>query len=897
MASFNPDTGVSAVQAQDMTGASKGTGPNRAFEALFSGLGDTLEAGVQTADNYIKNTIEDDARYGFEALNQENNLTADTVPSELTQSSDGLQRLALAHQQGKVTQEYYYQRLASTAKGLRAKYPGYEKEVDDIIMNVTGTRPANAFRDALFANIESTNRALQSSQDNFDKWVLADNNIGVVQMAFPDYFEQPGKYSPEEVKAGVAKIKGQQETWTFQKSQMEGNKAFADQAINERMNQFTSSLLEGQSRALGMSGAQFMQKLNDYSAKGGMAPEEKAAFTNQYAQFLAAAQAAVIKETSDPVFQKLYSPQEMAERRTAALAPLQQIGELIKNDQYDAAAQTIARMTYQQNRAIESIIKADPNMLAVTAAAKISPSLGDWFLTESISATGNAGDYFEKVAVSDLMKAIVLGEDTLPEATQRIMDNKMSTSKDKNRQAGAIVTQFTTMLKSGKATPEELASVVKQNYTTGEKDVFSMVDSSVDEKGNSQYLRLYNEMFNPEITASVKKSADPDALRAYTDAAVDKFQMIPEFRKAAADLGENIDYGKFLRARYDEGSNRLILEADQGAISNLGYFTKTDNKHFVNRAVKAKDALNQALSVIAPIIEANGGNETDGIQEIIKNMAIDLEPQDRGGFFSWLNTQMDAILAGPDPAAQLKSGGGMVGDESKMGKAIRDRAAAAEAAKAPEGQWTPISSEDAPLENSAVDSSPLVFLTPQNVEATGDAAGMLNLLGRTEGTDKGRGYNETLGYGAYTGGDLDLTGMTLNEVDDIQSDMLKHPNNTWNSSAIGRYQIVRTTLRSLKKELGLTGDEIFSPQLQDQLAQALLERRGYSRWKAGEISTKAFLNNLAKEWASLPTAKGRGYYSGQRAAAKPSEVASALGIQTGPESAYVDPMVNAVNSK
>lgn len=33
---------------------------------------------------------------------------------------------------------------------------------------------------------------------------------------------------------------------------------------------------------------------------------------------------------------------------------------------------------------------------------------------------------------------------------------------------------------------------------------------------------------------------------------------------------------------------------------------------------------------------------------------------------------------------------------------------------------------------------------------------MLDLIGFTEGTDKGDGYNETLAYGAYTGGNVNL---------------------------------------------------------------------------------------------------------------------------------------------
>jgi hypothetical protein len=62
---------------------------------------------------------------------------------------------------------------------------------------------------------------------------------------------------------------------------------------------------------------------------------------------------------------------------------------------------------------------------------------------------------------------------------------------------------------------------------------------------------------------------------------------------------------------------------------------------------------------------------------------------------------------------------------------------------------------------------------------------LLDLIGFTEGTDKGRGYNETLAYGALTGGPVDLVGMTLDQVDALQTRMLAHPDNRWNSSAAG----------------------------------------------------------------------------------------------------------------
>lgn len=108
--------------------------------------------------------------------------------------------------------------------------------------------------------------------------------------------------------------------------------------------------------------------------------------------------------------------------------------------------------------------------------------------------------------------------------------------------------------------------------------------------------------------------------------------------------------------------------------------------------------------------------------------------------------------------------------------------------------------------------------------------GMRNFIAWLEGTAVGshpraKGYNTTLDYDRYTG-PQNLVGMTLNEVQALQRQMLAHPDNPHNSSAVGMYQIVGTTLRGLIREMGLTGNELFSAKLQDQMADRLIARRG-----------------------------------------------------------------------
>lgn len=177
---------------------------------------------------------------------------------------------------------------------------------------------------------------------------------------------------------------------------------------------------------------------------------------------------------------------------------------------------------------------------------------------------------------------------------------------------------------------------------------------------------------------------------------------------------------------------------------------------------------------------------------------------------------------------------------------------------------------------------------------------MLDLLGRSEGTDKGRGYNETLAYGAFTGGPVELVKMTLDQVNALQMRMLSHKSNKHNSSAAGRYQIVRRTLISIREKLNLGGGALFDAEMQDRLACYLLGLRGIDKWLAGRLSTDTLLTNLAQEWASLPTPSGAGYYGNQRASVSVSDVKAALAevrrrhLEGQPETAVIEkPVVPA----
>ena len=112
---------------------------------------------------------------------------------------------------------------------------------------------------------------------------------------------------------------------------------------------------------------------------------------------------------------------------------------------------------------------------------------------------------------------------------------------------------------------------------------------------------------------------------------------------------------------------------------------------------------------------------------------------------------------------------------------------------------------------------------------------------------------------------------TLAQIDQYQTDRIRAG---FKSSAIGRYQFIRSTLREVVVLSGLPGTIRFSPDVQDYLIiLRLKDLRKLDQWKSGSISDLDFQLELAREFASVPVpynvqgengfvSKGQSYYSG-----------------------------------
>lgn len=158
-------------------------------------------------------------------------------------------------------------------------------------------------------------------------------------------------------------------------------------------------------------------------------------------------------------------------------------------------------------------------------------------------------------------------------------------------------------------------------------------------------------------------------------------------------------------------------------------------------------------------------------------------------------------------------------------------------------------------------TSPTTGATPAGGQDTAGATAptsdlvpkLLDFIGKIESRNN---YNVLVG--GKTKSDPALTDMTVAQVQEFQSKMLGMGRE---STAVGKYQIIRKTLAGLIEEGVVKPSDKFDAATQDKLAIALLERRGLRDYQSGKIKPNTFADNLAMEWASLPMSNNRSYYA------------------------------------
>ena len=130
------------------------------------------------------------------------------------------------------------------------------------------------------------------------------------------------------------------------------------------------------------------------------------------------------------------------------------------------------------------------------------------------------------------------------------------------------------------------------------------------------------------------------------------------------------------------------------------------------------------------------------------------------------------------------------------------------------------------------------------------------------GNDYGAMYSRD--QEGFERGDEDITKMTINEVDKLQTDYLNYQTSIGRedgdrSAAMGAYQMLEP--KKVAELMGLDPETtIFDKETQDKMSEYFLNYSGLKEFQAGEITAEEFNNRLAEQFASIKTTDGKGVY-------------------------------------
>jgi len=116
----------------------------------------------------------------------------------------------------------------------------------------------------------------------------------------------------------------------------------------------------------------------------------------------------------------------------------------------------------------------------------------------------------------------------------------------------------------------------------------------------------------------------------------------------------------------------------------------------------------------------------------------------------------------------------------------------------------------------------------------------------------------------FSRGDEDITKMTINEVDGLQTDYLNYQTSIGRedsnrSAAMGAYQMLNP--KKVAELMGIDPETtVFDKDTQDQMSEYFLNYSGLKEFQAGEITAEEFNNRLAEQFASIETSSGKGVY-------------------------------------
>ena len=771
----------------DRSGQYKG----QAAGSILSGIGGAVQTALAGADEVVKQKIYNEVDGGTDAVQSLFGVDDATAaeggtinPVELNNAKNNLSRLQNAYINGDIKPSHYFAKLNVMTKSLKARYPGYEREVDQTISAITGTNPANS----LMSSLEQEAKAEAAARDaSASKWFNYEVvNQEFIERSFPGYFNLPEDQRPSQsdVMAGVARLKASDSRLQSQSLQLEVDakngqvdeknlfKAAADIASTT-----VEQTLSGGFSTMGKNYGEIVKTIQSMQNNPANAtPEALQEMQMGTANLILTVTSNLQSQLSTGVYAQMPNDKRK-EIIEAAVAPLKTLSDALNNEDYGLVQVHAALVEATKNQNMAEAVKTGKidSGNVIQNIITIKDLTGPDGFPVWLASEGNLTAMQEAITLITKSNAAM--------GTGETVNSDIDRYSSVDSAAGRfILNSVLGSIPAVKLNAGMTASIV--GY------LFGNSPETIDKFKPSQRPDVFQSMFGPRTMEGLTdlKKTDPTAFAFVKKQAADAFAATS--RPIIAEINEYPQaYADLIEVTFDPNTGQLNVRPNgsylqqTSPISGMAGPDPVATDTALQEMIRNYQELNKLLFTMKGVVEADGGDFAASADILLQSMGVKyrnpLSPDER------------------DERPDL----------SKI--------------ELPQG-----------------DDSALSFLSfVQSIEAPA-------------------GYNQI--YNDKAGVDeLPLDQMTIDEVIASQKTRGKERG----SSATGGLQIMQGTLEDAKKALGLTGHEYFDQETQTAIGQWLLERRGLSDFRAGKISNEKFANNLAMEWAALPLASGKSYYS------------------------------------
>ncbi len=829
MAEFNPR--IQDVSA-DYTNESRGfTSKGEALGKLFGNAADIVGVGIDAKDKANQMTTEKLLTEGVDKeVNQwlpgSDKVSMDSTPDELKSFGEKIALTRRAYLNGNLTESNFQFKIDSLAKQVRAKYPGYRDVIDSQLSQVLGRNTANQLREEL---VRQWSREQSTEDEAKNRWETREAQYRKDGKLPIDYDQRAatGKpYSQEETNAYAGSLYRQEANWDAIKKQNDYKKSIRENSQTETFDQYRglaaeySTTLVG--RAMGAVDVNEFVKNFDQNNSGKLEGDE----LKQADAAFAVHQAQAVQQFNQWVIKMGYhsdlTKEQVAEGRAILEDQLGTFKDFLYNKDMGALTSLKRQTDITLQQDLATLIDG-PDGQPIRKLAVIKEAFGNDVLAQMILSNEKLAGQTQK-AISNLVD-MNLSMPGAKSAQEEIM--KVHDKTDLPPQVVLqTISNARTAILSDKATPETTAHYAKVWFG---KDNDGFLNHLGAEDGSR--WKAFNILISPRMTEAIAKAGqdDPEILENYTNWISGSFVgLMQQYVDTMRDVNQSSDGIAF---GFDPETLTFTVNADPKMLPRVNYNTGVGSVNPIAyveqwKAGKAGESirmLNKYTSELKRALDAAG---KDGKQVLAQNLVsmggVFLEAKE-GSIFSkigkFLETDINKIIIyEPDKSKRLQKEGEELLKEGKSA--------------------TPFTEEG------------------------GKQASLRDFIAKAEGADY-----DTL----YGGRKVDLSNLSVGEVAALGERQVRSGSV---SSAVGRYQFLSKTLKRAVDEGWISEDEPFTNDLQDRLADFLIESRR-------DDNPEKFAHNLSQEWAGLPSgAHGQSFYegvAGNKATVKWQDLLGALG--------------------